>query len=263
MVSSLVDPYLSLQLEGADAILCDLDGCLISGDHIFPDACDFIEQFRSRLWVVSNNSSDTAASLADRLRRHGVNLPANRIVLAGEETVRRLAAALPGARVAVHASPAIGALAHELGLHVTDDDVEAVVLGRDPAFVLRGLGLLISQLRTGASLHVTNLDLTHPSVNGTPVPETGALLAALCACLPILRFHSIGKPDRTLLDIALERAGAGSHSTVFIGDNLVTDGAAAALAGMRFIHLVRPVTVLSDDVHARPQPVPQLAGTPC
>jgi HAD superfamily hydrolase (TIGR01450 family) len=263
MVSSLVDPHLSLRLDEADAILCDLDGCLISGDHVYADAREFIEEFRSQLWIVSNNSSDTATSLASRLKRHGVDLPAKQIVLAGEETVRRLAADSPGARVAIHATPAIRALATELGLDVAEEDVEAVVLGRDPSLGLGGLGRVIGHLQAGARLHVTNLDLTHPGANGTPVPETGALLAALCACLPTLRFQSIGKPVQALLDTALERAGVAPHSTVFIGDNLVTDGAAAALAGVHFIHLVRPVSVPSDGAHARLRPAPELAGTPC
>lgn len=263
MVSSLVDPHLGLRLDEADAILCDLDGCLISGDHVYADAREFIEEFRSRLWIVSNNSSDTATSLASRLKRQGVVLPAKQIILAGEETVRRLADEWPGARVAIHASPAIRALAGELGLDVSDEDAEAVVLGRDPTLALNGLGHIIGQVQAGARLHVTNLDLTHPGADGTPVPETGALLAALCACLPTLRFQSIGKPGQALLDTALERADVASQSTVFIGDNLVTDGAAAALAGVHFIHLVRPVAVSSDGPHTRSRPVPVLAGTPC
>lgn len=262
MVSSLTDPQLATRLKQADAILCDLDGCLISGDHVFADARDFIEKFRSRLWVVSNNSSDTATSLASRLSGHGVNLPASQIVLAGEETVRRLAGDRPGARVAIHASVAIRKLAEDLGLAVVGDDVEAVVLGRDPTAGLAVLGRIIDCLKAGAQLHVTNLDLTHPAADGTPVPETGALLAALCACLPALRFHSIGKPDRTLLDIALERANAAPRQTVFIGDNLVTDGAAAAIAGVPLIHLVRATDPCATKA-VRKTAAQELAATPC
>jgi HAD superfamily hydrolase (TIGR01450 family) len=263
MVSSLVDPHLSLRLKEADAILSDLDGCLISGDHIFADARNFIDEFRSRLWVVSNNSTDTAVSLAGRLKRLGVDLPADRIILAGEETVRRLAAERPGARVALHASPAIRALALDLGLDVAEEDIEAVVLGRDPTVGLGGLGRIIGHLQAGARLYITNLDLTHPGADGTPIPETGALLAALCACLPSVRFRSIGKPDRALLDTALKRAGTEPQSTVFIGDSLTTDAAAAARASVHFIHLVRTVAILPNGALPGHYTVSELAGAPC
>lgn len=264
MVSSLIDPHLSLRLGEAEAILCDLDGCLISGDDVFADAREFIEEFHTRLWVVSNNSSDTATSLSNRLKHRGVHLPVDRIVLAGEETVRGLAQERPGAAVAIHASAVICALGEKLGLNVSDDeDVDAIVLGRDPAFGLPHLGKLIVQVLAGARLHVTNLDLTHPAANGRPVPETGALLAAVCACLPTVRFHSIGKPDQALLNTAMQRAGADPRSTVFIGDNLVTDGAAAALAGIHFIHLVRSTAMSANGSLALPCPVPAVEGMLC
>lgn len=263
MASSLVDPHLTRRLSQVDAVLCDLDGCLISGDHVFADARDFFEEVHARLWIVSNNSSDTATSLSRRLSRLGMEVPAARIVLAGEETVRLLARERPAARVAVHAAPILRALAKDLGLAVVDEGADAVVLGRDPALHLDALAGLVASLQAGASLHVTNLDLTHPAADGTPVPETGALLAALCACLPALRFRSIGKPDPLLLDIALERAGAAPESAVFIGDNLVTDGAAAALAGMHFVHLVRPAFRHNGDARPHACSAAELEGAPC
>ena len=51
------------------AILCDLDGCLVSGETVLPGAQAFIEGAGARLMVLSNNSTDTAMSLSARLAR--------------------------------------------------------------------------------------------------------------------------------------------------------------------------------------------------
>ncbi len=63
------------------------------------------ERCRERLWVVSNNSSDTAETLSARLAGLGLTLPAERIILAGEMTLRAVQQARPAARLALYAEP--------------------------------------------------------------------------------------------------------------------------------------------------------------
>ncbi len=65
------------------AILCDLDGCLVSGETVLPGAQAFVEGAGARLMVLSNNSTDTGASLSARLARGGLAVAPARIVLAG------------------------------------------------------------------------------------------------------------------------------------------------------------------------------------
>ena len=92
------------------AILADLDGCLISGNTVLPDVPELFERCGERLWVVSNNSSDTAETLSRRLAGLGLSLPAERIVLAGEMTLRAVQQARPAARLALYAEqPLAGA----------------------------------------------------------------------------------------------------------------------------------------------------------
>ncbi|GGA82653.1 hypothetical protein GCM10011385_41100 [Nitratireductor aestuarii] len=79
----------------AAAVLADLDGCLISGSTVLPGAAELVRRTGERLWIVSNNSSDTAQTLSVRLSHMGLQVPAERIFLAGEQAVRELAAAMP------------------------------------------------------------------------------------------------------------------------------------------------------------------------
>lgn len=56
-----------MRLDDYDAILCDLDGCLISGDRVLPGAGALLDLAGDRLVILSNNSTDTPATLSLRL----------------------------------------------------------------------------------------------------------------------------------------------------------------------------------------------------
>jgi HAD superfamily hydrolase (TIGR01450 family) len=230
-------------LKGADvdryeAILCDLDGCLIASGGALPGAKDFVQSAGSRLSIVSNNSADTGATLSKKLNSIGLTLPAEAIFLAGELAVRTVAEEQPGAQVLLFAEPALHQLAVDLRLKPADERADVVVLARDTRFTLNCLERALRLLEQGAELVLTNPDLSHPNADGRPVPETGALFAALQACSPGIKARTFGKPEPFLINAALQTAGVQACEAVFVGDNVETDGAAAAHAGLDFLHLV-------------------------
>lgn len=221
---------------GAECVLCDLDGCLASEGRAYEDAQAFAEACGTRLWIVSNNSTDTADTLSLTLHSMGLSVPAERIVLAGEQTLHHLARR--GMQVQLYAAPPLRRLAAELGID-GGAGAATVLLCRDPEMTLGGLGQLATVLSRGAALWVANTDSSHPGRHGALIAETGAALAALQAMVPRLRFNTLGKPAPHLVEIALERAGLPPGSAVFVGDNPATDGLAAQQAGVRFLHLTR------------------------
>jgi HAD superfamily hydrolase (TIGR01450 family) len=228
-------------LDRWQAVFCDLDGCLLSGDRLLPGARALHAALGARLWIVSNNSTDTEESLAASLAALGLPVPSERIVLAGVETLRRAAGAFAGAAVALHAAPPLQGLAAAMGLRPGGGAPAAAILARDPGFSLDSLAALARVVRGGAPLLVSNLDASHPGPDGEPVAETGACLAALAAMLPGLRYEAVGKPGPTLFEAALARSGAAREAVLFVGDNPDTDGAGAAAAGIAF-RLVAPGT---------------------
>lgn len=226
------------------AVLSDLDGCLISGATVLPGVHDLFARAGERLWILSNNSSDTGATLSARLAGLGLEIPAARILLAGEDAVRTLAATMPGARAAIFAAPALRDLADALGLHLAEGQVDVALLARDPGFDMADLARLMRLAHRGVPVWLANPDPTHPAADGAPVPETGALFAALRAAFPALEAPCRAKPSATMLLTALERAGVAPDQAVFLGDTDATDGAAARAAGVPFILLARPGTHL-------------------
>ena len=243
-----------MDLDRYEAILCDLDGCLISGNTVLPGAAELIALAGKRLYVVSNNSTDTPETLGRKLAGLGLEVPAGRIVLAGVAAVDFIAETWPGGRLALYGTAAIRGHAEARGLVIDQGAPDAVLLTRDLDFSYAKLAGMLRQLEDGAALVVSNGDLTHPGPDGVPVPETGALLAAVEACRPDLAYRSIGKPAGTLFLAALERAGAAAEEAVFIGDNPETDGRGARAVGLPFllIDAAGLLSLLGDQGEAAP-----------
>ncbi|WP_299809382.1 HAD-IIA family hydrolase [uncultured Roseibium sp.] len=236
--TTLTKSLSAADVDGYAAILCDLDGCLIAEARLLPGAQAFVRDAANRLSIVSNNSADTGTTLSGKLKAIGLDLPAERIFLAGELAVRSVAAERPGAQVLVFAEPPLQRLATDLGLKDADDQADVIVLGRDTSFTLTCLERALRLLDKGAELVLTNPDLSHPNGDGRPVPETGSLFAAFRACEPDIPARVFGKPEPFLIEAALNHAGVAASDSVFVGDNAATDGAAAIRADLDFIHLV-------------------------
>lgn len=153
-----IKDVLSARLTGCAAVLSDLDECLIS--------------------------TDTAISLSARLAGMGLTIAPGRIFLAGEQTLRRIAAEQPGARIALYAAAPMHDLARDLGLITDRKHPQVAVLAREPGSAFGDLRELTAHLHRGLPIWVTNGDASHPGPDGTPEPEAGALFAALSAAVP-------------------------------------------------------------------------------
>ncbi|QOL80515.1 HAD-IIA family hydrolase [Pseudooceanicola spongiae] len=219
-----------MHLDAYDGFLCDLDGCLISGTTVLPGAKALLDYAGDRLIILSNNSTDTPATLSARLKQLGLSAPPERIVLAGTAALDHLAQ-IGGVRLRLYASADLRAYAQPLGLSLDSAEPTHVLLTRDETFGYSDLRDVIALLARGAELFVANPDESHPGPDGMPVPETGSLLAAVLSVLPDLRYTVIGKPEAGLYHAALVRLSGDPRRVLAIGDNPKTDAAGAARLG--------------------------------
>lgn len=239
---SNVERYSGLDATAvADArlVLCDLDGCLMAEGRSFFDTANFVEACGERLWIISNCSDTTALIMSQRLAGLGINVPADRILLAGEITLNYLAETEKVRRVQLFADVSLIEHAKTLGLDLTSDSPDAFLMCRDPGVTVDTMGQILTGVAKDIPLWVANEDLSHPGHDNQPIAETGALLAALLAIRPDLLWRSLGKPGPTMLRMALARSGLNARDAVFVGDNILTDGRAASALGMPFIHIQR------------------------
>ena len=220
------------RVHEARVVLSDLDGCLAAGNVAREGAVELARQLVDRLYLVSNNSSHDAPSLSQELAAHGLEIPAQRIVLAGILAVDTIARRWPGCRIMVCGSSALRCQAQNLGLTVADREVDVVLVARDISFDYRRLEAAANALADGAHLVAANPDGTHPGLHGRLVPETGALLAAIRACVPNHPCTTVGKPEPAIFQEALDLAGCDAADAIMLGDNPATDIAGARALGM-------------------------------
>jgi len=200
-----------------------------------PGADELIRLVDGRYVIVSNNSTHSASDLAAELASRGLQIPADRLVLAGSMAVRFVARDYDGARILLIASSSIRREAERTGLHLVPGGADVVLLGRDVAFTYDKLALVANEIRRGAILVATNPDTSHPGANGAVVPETGALMRAIISCAKPDALRVIGKPQPDLFQEALRRLGTPPHCSVVIGDNPDTDAAGALGLGMPYL----------------------------
>lgn len=220
------------RIAGARAVLCDLDGCLAESNVALPGAAEFARSLGERLYIVSNNSTHDPLGLSQELALHGLEIPPHRIVLAGLLAIETSARRKPRCRILIAGSPVLRARARMLGLTHATRDVDAVLLARDTSFDYARLEHVLCEISAGAELFAANPDVSHPGRHGRIVPETGALLAAVRACLPETPCTVIGKPKAAIYEEALRRAGVAPNEAIMIGDNPSTDVSGALMLGM-------------------------------
>lgn len=219
------------------AFLFDIDGTLIRGGKALPRAKALLDAVRDRFVLLSNNAEHTPAELSGNLRVFGLDVPSERIVLAGTAALDQIAQRRPGARVMVVSTASLHAYARSIGLTPVEREADVVMLGRDRDFTYDRLANTANAVRSGAELVVANPDLVHPGCNGAIVPETGALLAALLACTGRMPYRVVGKPEPALFHAALTTLNVAAEDALMVGDNPSTDGEGARRLGIRFLEI--------------------------
>lgn len=220
-------------IHSARGIFLDWDGCLALDDRILPSARTLLSQCANRVVIISNNSTMLPEDFARILKRSGVVIPPQNILLAGPQAVRGLVS--EPQRILMYGSARLKTYALSLGIRLERDRVDTVLLMRDPRFSYAKLLRAVNALHQGARLVAANGDRTHPAPGNRLVPETGALLAALRTCVPDAKPEIVGKPSPLLFMMACEILGVAPNEAVMIGDNPETDGDGAVACGIESI----------------------------
>lgn len=211
----------------------------MSGGVLLPGARWLVENLGDRLVIVSNDAEHLPDALSHALLRLGVDLDPDAIVLAGTTAIEEAAERYPGARVMLLMSPELKAYARGKGLRPATGACDLVLVGRDRSFTYHRLARAAAAVAGGVPLWLSCPDTSHRGPAGEPVPEAGAIAAAIMAAAGISRCHVVGKPEPVLFEKACARLGLPPDRVVMIGDNRATDGAGAQALGMPFVH-VRP-----------------------
>ena len=222
--------------RSAKGFLVYWDGCCALGNTLVPEAADFLRANQTRTAIVSNNSTCTPDDFLHILACNEIQLERNQVILAGMEALKR-ATGFAGAKVMVLGDPHMRGTAKKMGIDLTQEAADVVVLLRDVRFTYRRLERAVNSLSNGGHLIVANPDQTHPGKDGGIKPETGALLAAIRACVKLdeTKIDVVGKPSPHLFQMGCQALDLSPDQVVMLGDNPATDLAGANALGIKAV----------------------------
>lgn len=214
-------------LESVRGWLIDLDGVVYRGDQVLPGAVDFVQMLRERripFLYLTNNSSRTQKQYAARLGAMGIAAAPTDFYTSAMATAAYLTRhAAPGARILMIGKDGLreSLPAHGFELVHEPADADYCVVGFTDELTYDMLKRASLAIRAGATFIATNPDPTLPVEEGL-VPGIGAILAAITVASEVEPIV-IGKPNRTIVDLALDQLGLLAGQCAILGDRLDTD----------------------------------------
>jgi HAD superfamily hydrolase (TIGR01450 family) len=230
------------------AVLFDLDGTVYHGGAAIDGAAEFIARLRTAgigHQFVTNRANRRPAEIADHLTGLGIPCQSDAVLTSAAAAATLVA----GRRVAMIGTKALAEALVAAGAIVTEDRPDDVVVGYDPNVCLEDITRVSRLILAGARFVATNPDPWITSEAGV-MPENGAVLAAIQAVTGRVP-RIAGKPERAIVDLALRRLGVTAGAAILVGDNPMTDIAAARAAGLRSALIL---TGVSDAEAARAAP---------
>jgi 4-nitrophenyl phosphatase len=244
------------KLRSIENLIVDMDGVLYRGDEAIAGAKEFFAFLRERpigFILATNNSTRTAQQYVDKLARMGVEVALGEILTSSQATAMYLETlAPPGTKVYVIGEEGLETAVREGGYTISGDGAEFVVVGMDRRLTYEKLKVATLLIRGGARFIVSNPDTTLPTEEGF-IPGTGALLAALEASTGVTP-TIVGKPERTIFDLALAKLESSKEDTAIVGDRLDTDILGGHNAGLKTILVLSGATNRQDVESAAVKP---------
>lgn len=223
--------------------LFDLDGVIYRDNEPMPGAAETVAALRAaghRILFATNNGTRSREEFAAKLIKVGVPAAIDELATSGYATARYLISrADPPGTALVIGSAALRADLENEGIRTFDAPIsdadraslgargrpDCVVVSLDRTFSYEKLAQAQDFVLHGALLVATNRDPQFPGADRL-YPGAGSIVAAVeTACRQ--QAIAIGKPGPLLYQTLLRATGADLSRTIVIGDNLITDIAAA------------------------------------
>ena len=237
-------------------VILDMDGVLWKDKQPLVNIPLLFERFNQRgipFMLATNNASRSISQYQEKLSGFGARVEPWNIINSSMAVVYLLKKQFPqGSPVYVVGMAGLVDQIEEAGFVVTDDQARAVVVGLDLNFNYDKLRMANNLIRQGAVFIATNPDPTYPTPAGL-TPGAGSIVAAI-ETASATRPTIAGKPNATMMEIALERLQTSPLETVCVGDRLDTDILGGQRAGCRTALVMSGVTTPAELDQWEPKP---------
>lgn len=223
--------------------LIDLDGTMYNGTAVIDGAVDFIDRLNKEsipYVFLTNNATKTQEGAAQKLLDMGFDIQPETLYTSAMATAAYLGEMDPGATVYVIGSDGLKEMLEDVGLTLTEEDAEYVVMGLDPELNYEKLSKGTLMINDGAKFIATNPDKKFPTEKGF-VPGNGSLVSVLVSATgvePVV----IGKPEGIILESAVAALDLPKEEVLMVGDNYDTDILTGINGGVDTLHVNTGVT---------------------
>jgi 4-nitrophenyl phosphatase len=232
-------------------VILDLDGTVYLGKQEVPGAARFIlflKESGIRYLFVTNRANRTPTIVAEHLCTYGIPCTENDVLTSAQATVQYL----KRGSVYYIGEEGLKVELDKAGMTVNEEAPDYVIVSFDRTFNYDKLRKACRLIHAGAQFIATNPDKALKTATGL-TPGTGSIVAAVAAGSgkePVM----IGKPERLIMDMALERLGLQREEVINVGDNLATDIPAGIVAGIRTAFILTGVSSREDLAHTDLEP---------
>jgi HAD superfamily hydrolase (TIGR01458 family) len=220
------------------AFLVDIDGVLRTEGVVMPGAVEaarFLKESRIPHLFISNGTRSSKESVARKLNSIGLEISEKEIFTAPVATADYVKSLKPDASIFLIAEGDTQRDFEKAGIKVTKEEepVDFVVVGYDRNLTYDTLSKAFRLIRNGAGLIAMNVDKTFEREDGM-FPAPGLYVKGLEYCTG-KEALVIGKPNRTLFEMALRELGSRPDETAMVGDMLDVDIIGAKNSGLMAI----------------------------
>lgn len=233
----------------------DLDGTTYKGKKQIPAAARFIHRLQAAnktVLFVTNNSTRSPEFVANNLaQNHNIFVQPENVYTTALATADYLdGIAGHRHRVYVVGESGLRNALRDRGFTITKQQPDFVIVGLDSQVTYAKLETAVLLIRAGAQFIGTNSDSNLPNEKGM-VPGAGSLVKLVEYATqqkPIM----IGKPEKIIMEMALQQVGLNKADVVMVGDNYHTDIEAAINVGMDsllvYTGLSKPAAVAKEPI---------------
>lgn len=224
------------KLKNKKLFLLDMDGTIYLDNILFEYSLDFLNAILDRNYkyiFLTNNSSKSVSDYIKKLTALGIKVKESNFLTSAQATLYYLLDNYRNKKIYVLGTESFKKELIDGGLNITDiydNDIECLVVGFDTELTYSKLIDSCKLLNKNIDFIATNPDLVCPTSFGY-IPDCGSI----CNMLEIATNRQpiyIGKPQPTMVDLAIRNSNFTKEETIIIGDRLYTDIACGINAGI-------------------------------
>lgn len=239
-----------LDLKDKKLFLLDMDGTIYLGDQIFDGTLDFLNWVKAnggKYMYLTNNSSKSVDKYIEKLANLGITATPDEFTTSAQATGLYLLKHNKDDLIYVFGTQALKDELKSFGLKITDkleDGINCLCMGFDTELTFQKLEDACILLGKGVDYIATNPDWVCPTEYGY-VPDCGSVSTMLYnATKRLPKF--IGKPEATMVELAVEKSGFTKEQAILLGDRLYTDIASGHNAGIDTMLMLSGESTLDD-----------------